>query len=340
MTSRSMPTMKDVAKLAGVSIQTVSAVINGKLGITVETSERVRDAIQQLGYRPYSVARSLRTGQTHTLALIVTDINNPSFSTMAIAAEDIAHSFGYNLVLYNTHDDPEREASYVQSVSERWMDGVIFVATGDRMTSLDFLNAANIPTVAIDRIPMGYTGPSVTMDNYKVGCMAAEHLLSLGHRSIVHIGGPSRLLLARDRTAGFMDVLKKSGVEPGCCVFPEGNWRCESGHLAMQEILKSHSLPTAVFAANDRMAIGAMAAISEAGLQVPGDISVIGVDDIEVSAYQVPALTTIRQSFPDMASRCVHLLIDILERKEPEQTRIVMEPSFVQRKSTAPPSER
>lgn len=126
--------------MAGVSIQTVSAIINKKPGITAETSARVNEAIQHLGYRPYSVARSLRTRQTNTIALIVTDINNPSFSTMAIAAEDIAHSFGYNLVLYNTHDDPEREASYVQAVNERWMDGVIFVATGDQMTSLDSLS--------------------------------------------------------------------------------------------------------------------------------------------------------------------------------------------------------
>lgn len=340
MPSQRMPTMKDVARLAGVSIQTVSAIINGKPGITVETSARVNDAIHQLGYRPYSVARSLRTRQTNTLALIVTDINNPSFSTMAISAEDIAHSFGYNLVLYNTHDDPNREASYVQAVTERWMDGVIFVATGDHMTSLDFLKNANIPTVAIDRIPGGYTGPSVTMDNYKIGCMAAKHLLGLGHRRIAHIGGPSRLLLARDRMEGFLDTLRESGMQPGLCVSPEGNWKCEAGYMAMQEILKGKVLPTAVFAANDRMAIGAIAAINEAGMQVPADISVIGVDDIEVAAFQNPPLTTIRQSFPEMASLCVHLLINILDGKEPEQTRIVMEPSFIQRKSTAPPPKR
>jgi LacI family transcriptional regulator len=329
--------MKDVAKIAGVSIQTVSAVINGKLGITPETTARVNEAIQQLGYRPYSVARSLRTGQTRTLALILTDINNPSFSTIAIAAEDIAHSFGYNLVLYNTHDDPEREASYVRSVSERWMDGVIFVATGDHMTSLDYLNAARIPTVAIDRIPMGYSGPSVTMNNYKVGTLAARHLVELGHRCIAHISGPSRLLLARDRTAGFLAELDRSGVTPGLCAAAEGNWLCQSGYTAMQEVLRGSARPTAVFAANDRMAIGAMAAIAEAGLRVPDDISIIGVDDIEVSAYQNPPLTTLRQSFPEMASQCVHLLIDIVEEKEPKQTQVVMEPEFIQRASTAPP---
>jgi LacI family transcriptional regulator len=162
MMNRKPPTMKDVAILAGVSIQTVSAIINNKPGITAETGARVNQAIQHLSYRPYAVARSLRTRQTYTLALIVTDINNPSFSTIASAAEDIAHAAGYNLVLYNTHDDPDREASYIRAVSERWMDGVIFVATGDHMTSLDSLKAAGTPTVAIDRIPMGYTGPALS----------------------------------------------------------------------------------------------------------------------------------------------------------------------------------
>lgn len=327
-------TMKDVAERAGVSKQTVSAIINNKPGITAETTARVNAAIQDLGYRPYALARSLRTGQTHTLALIVTDINNPSFSTIASAAEDIAHSFGYSLVLYNTHDDPEREANYLRTVSQRWMDGVIFVATGDQMTSLEFLNQADIPTVAIDRIPMGYMGPSITLDNNKTGRMAAEYLLQLGHRRFAHISGPRKLLLARERLVGFENRLHESNVDPKNLLTFEGDWGCASGYSAMQQFLSSPTRPSAVFAANDRMAIGAIQAAQDAGLRVPQDISIMGVDDIEVAAFQSPALTTIRQSFIEMANLCVNLLIDILNGKEPENNQLLIEPMLVERKST------
>lgn len=332
--------MKDVATLAGVSVQTVSAIINDKPGITPATVQRVREAIQQLGYRPYSVARSLRTGQTHTLAFIVTDINNPSFSSIASAAEDIAHGFGYNLVLFNTHDDPEREASYVRTVSDRWIDGVVFVSTGDRATSLESLQKAKIPTVVIDRIPMGYLGASVTLDNYKAGFMAAAHLVGLGHKRIVHISGPLKLHLARERLAGFRDCIVKANLPWTDLNSLEGNWSCASGNAAMKQFLNMAEVPTAVFAGNDRMAIGAIQAITETGGKVPEDISVVGLDDLEAAAFHSPALTTIRQSFPEMASRCMHLLMEILDGKEPSQLQIVIEPSLIERKSTAPPRER
>ena len=334
MSNQKLPTMKDVASRAGVSIQTVSAVINSRPGITPETTARVNSAIQELGYRPYSIARSLRTGQTHTIALIVTDINNPSFSIIASAAEDIAHSFGYNLILFNTHDDPQREANYISSVSQRWIDGVIFVATGDQMTSLESLKQAGIPTVAIDRIPKGYTGPSVTLDNLKTGHLAADYLLGLGHRRLAHISGPMKLLLARDRFNGFVNGLRESGIDSGDLLSVEGNWTCASGYMAMKQFLVQPLRPSAVFVANDRMAIGAILAAQEAGLKVPEDISVMGVDDIEVSAFQSPPLTTIRQSFLQMTTICVHLLIDILDGKEPEKNQIVIDPMLVVRKST------
>jgi len=339
MVNRKLPTMKDVAAIARVSIQTVSAIINDKPGITPQTTTRVKEAIQQLGYRPYSIARSLRTRQTHTIALMVSDIGNPSFSTIASSAEDIAHSFGYNLVLFNTHDDPEREAGYIRSITERWIDGAIFVTTGDQMTSLDSLKESYIPTVAIDRIPVGYTGPSVTLDNIKAGRLAAEHLLNLEHTCIAHISGPLKLRLARERKEGFCQVIQERGLEPGPCVLSEGNWECESGYEAMKQILSSKIMPTAVFAANDRMAIGAIRAIFDAGLSVPRDFSIVGLDDIEVSAFEIPPLTTVRQSFAKLASLSIHLLIDILAGKEPDQQQLVLDPELIIRQSTASPSK-
>lgn len=330
------PTMKAVANLAGVSIQTVSAVVNAKPGITPETRARVQDTIHALGYRPYSVARSLRTGQTHTLALIVPDIANPAFSTLASAIEDYAHSSGYSVILYNTHDDTGREASYVQAITQRWIDGVLFVSTGDHTAGLEALSLAGIPTVAIDRVPEAYHGAWAALDNARAGQMAAEHLLELGHTRLVHIGGPGGLQLARERELGFRQAAAGRGITTLASISAD-SWACESGFKVMQAILSGGRRPTAVFAASDRMAIGAMLAVHEAGLKVPGDISIVGLDDIEVAAFQNPPLTTIRQSFARLGTVSVELLLATLHGREPEQKQLRLEPALVVRFSTGRP---
>ena len=338
--ARQVPTLKDVAQRAGVAVQTVSSILHERPGYTAETRARVLAAIEEMGYRPFSVAQSLRTRQTHTVALIVSDIANPSFATMASAAEDYAYRFGYSLVVYNTHDDIAREAGYIRTIAQRWIDGVLFVSTEDRATSLEALQAAGIPVVAIDRIPEDYAGPSVILDNFKAGHIAAEHLLTLGHTDLAHISGPLRLRLARERQAGFLEAVAARGLLPGPCIGGEGGWGCEFGYQAMLRLLDCHPRPTGLFAANDRMAIGAMRAIYEAGLTIPDDISVVGLDDIEVAAYQSPPLTTVQQCFTDLATRALELLLGILTGREPTQTQIIVEPTLVVRQSTSPPRER
>lgn len=330
-------TMKDVAQLAGVSVQTVSAVINGKPGISASTRSRVFTAIQQLGYRPFTVARSLRTRQTQTIALVVHDIANPYFAAIAGVAEDHARAAGYSMVLYNTRDDVEREADYIRRAIESWVDGLLFVSTKDHMKSLEALAVAGIPSVAMERIPEEYTGPSVTMDNLRAGQMAAEHLLALGHRQFAHICGPLWLRSSRDRLAGYRRTIADAGLALPDDAQPEGNWECESGYRAMTHLLGRTARPTAVFAANDRMAIGAALAIHEAGLRVPDDVSLVGLDDIEVAAYQSPPLTTIRQSFVDIATEGVRLLLAILAGQQPAQPHVVLDPIWVERRSTASP---
>jgi LacI family transcriptional regulator len=327
--------MREVANLVGVSVQTISAVINDKPGITEETRERVRIAIAELGYHPFTVARSLRTRQTKTIALIVSDIANPSFATMASAAEDYARSYGYSLVVYNTHDKVEREASYIHTATMRWVDGVLLVAAQDQLTSLDRLREVGIPSVVIDRLPEGYSGPSVTLNNFKAGFIAAQHLISLGHSRIAHISGPLRLRLARERLEGFKEAMLNQGLSAEM-VFPGDDWSCNVGYHAMQAILSKAWLPTAIFAANDRMAIGAMQAAHKAGYHIPNDLSIVGLDDIELAAYQIPPLTTVRQSFTEIATQGVKTLLAILEDEIPQTTSIVLEPTLIIRQSTAP----
>ncbi len=329
--------MKDVARLAGVSIQTVSCVVNDKPGVTEETRTRVRNVIAQTGYRLFPVAQSLRTRRTNTLALVVSDIANPSFAAIASSAEDEARRDGYSMVVYNTHGDLAREEDYIRTAIERWVDGVLFVSAQDQMTGLAALLSANIPSVAIDRIPQDFDGPWVTLDNIKAGRMAGEHLLSLGHTRLAHIGGPPELRLARERHEGFRQALDLYGIRQFSCEYGEGSWECHSGFRAMQALLDAHPRLTAVFSANDRMALGAMRAIHEAGLHIPQDISIIGLDDIETSAYQIPPLTTVRQSFCKLAVLGIRLLLDILSGKNPDPYQIMIEPELIIRQSTAPP---
>jgi len=331
--------MQDVADAVGVSKQTVSAVINGKQGITDETRARVLEAVDRLGYRPDSIARSLRTGRTRTIALILSDISSPFHSETAAATEDYLRPFGYRLILYNTEDDVGREAAYFNDAIDRAVDGVVFISATDENRGLAALEAAGIPYVAIDRIPDPYTGPSVTLDNEKAGRIAAEHLLGLGHTYIAHIGGPSWVRMSRERLQGVREAIDGQPIDTGLVVESAEDWRCQSGHNCMIRVLRHSPLPTAVFAAGDLLAIGAMLAIREAGLHVPDDISVVGLDDLTIAAYQNPPLTTVRQSLTELATLGSRMLFNILDNKEPEQQEIVMEPALVVRQSTAPPPD-
>jgi LacI family transcriptional regulator len=331
------PTMKDVARLAGVSIQTVSVVVNDTATISPETRERIQAAIDELGYRPLAVARSLRTGSTRTIALVVSDITNPFFSRMASLVEDYAHQAGYTLILYNTHSDLEREASYLQMAAQRWVDGVLFVATRNTFGGLEPLRAAGIPVVAVDRIPDGYDGPWVILDNRRTGELVAEHLLDLGHRHVAHISGPLDLRLSDERLEGFSAAVEDGGAALVARAAGDDSWSCASGHDAMWSILEARPRPTAVFASNDRLAIGAMRAAAEAGLRIPDDISIVGVDDIEFAAYQSPPLTTVRQSLADVATLGTKILIDLLRGEPADRPQVVFKPELVVRQSTANP---
>jgi len=329
-------TMQDVADLIHVSKQTVSAVINNKPGITDETRARVLAAIQQVSYRMDLTARSLRTGRTHTVALIVADVSSPVFGKMASAAEERVYAEHYNLVLYNTHDDLARERFYIDSIVQRSVDGVIFVSARDESNALEKLEAAGIPVVVVDRVPQNYQGPAVVLDNPYAGQLAGEHLVCLGHTCCAHIGGPGQVHIARERLEGFRGVLAAHGLTD-VEVEQADDWHPESGYTAMARILARGAVMTAVFCAGDLLAMGAMRALQDAGRRIPEDVSVIGIDDIEYAAFLAPPLTTVSQSIAQMATQGVELLLDLLAGKELESSRIVIEPKLIVRRSTAPP---
>jgi len=329
-------TMQDVAAAVNVSKQTVSAVVNGKPGITEETRARVWAAVEQLGYRMDLTARSLRTGRTRTIALIVTDVSNPVAGQMATSAEETTYAERYNLILYNTHDDLARESFYIDSIIQHSVDGVVFISARDESTALEKLKVAGIPVVVIDRVPQSYHGPAVVLDNARAGRLAAEHLLALGHTRFAHIGGPESVHIARERLAGFHSELPDASVRD-LAVEPAQGWRIRDGYDALQRLLTWHTDFTALFCAGDQLAIGAMRALREVGRGIPENVSVVGVDDIDLASFLCPPLTTISQSIGEMAALGVRLLFTLLDGQEPSQPRIVIEPLLVLRQSTGPP---
>ena len=204
----------------------------------------------------------------------------------------------------------------------------------------EILEAIGIPSVVVDRIPEGYAGPSVGLDKIRAGDLAAEHLLELGHPRLAHIASPAGVRLSRERQEGFVWSIERSGADAKVSIETVRDWGYQPGYEAMKRLLHRNSLPTAVFFATDHAAIGAMPAIREAGLRIPDDISVVGMDDIEAAAFQNPPLTSVQQSLPQMAELGVQMLLDILGGKEPTEPRIVLEPTLVIRGSTAPPRGR
>lgn len=334
--------MQDVADLLNVSKQTVSAVINNKPGITPATRARVFAAIEQVNYRMDWTARSLRTGRTHTVAIVVTDVASPVVGAVASAAEQRLYAERYNLILYNTHDDLEREAFSVDSIVQRSVDGVLFVSARDESTALEAVEAVGIPVVVIDRVPQSYRGAAVVLDNMAAGQMAVEHLASLGHVHCAHIGGPAHVHIARERLEGFHAGIKNHRL-PAPQIEAADDWHVQSGYAAMRRMLArsqgrgstSQGLAfSAVFCAGDLLALGAMRALSEAGLRIPADVSMMGLDDIDIAAYLTPPLTTISQSAEHMATLGVEVLLDLLAGREPPAVRTVIEPRLVVRGST------
>ncbi|MBZ0286043.1 MAG: substrate-binding domain-containing protein, partial [Anaerolineae bacterium] len=192
------------------------------------------------------------------------------------------------------------------------------------------------PYVALDRIPEHYDGPSITIDNVLASRMGTEYLLSLGHTRVAHINGPLRLRLARERLKGYQDSMQERGLPVAFFGNESSNWRHQDGYEAMMRILAQPTLPTAIIAANDGMGIGAMRAIFDAGLRVPDDISLVGVDDLPTAAYCVPSLTTICQPFEEIGTLGIRMLLNLLEKKPIEQTSITLEPTLIVRNSTAP----
>jgi LacI family transcriptional regulator len=332
-------TLRDVATYAGVSVTTVSNVVRDWPYVSDDTRLKVQQAIHQLGYSPHPIAQGLRTGQTQVIGFVVPDLSNPYFASMVSVAEDMAQECGYSLLVFNTHEDEAREADCIHRATQRWVDGLLIAQVAEAQHTADVLRSINIPVVAIDRIPAGFTGASCKLDNFQAAQLATRHLYELGHRRIAHLAGPLSAQPAHERLDGYKSALAEYRLPYQRVTIEDGHWRCAEGYRAMQEILADDVLPTAVFASNDRMAICAMHAILEHGLSIAVDISIVGVDDLEVSEYLNPPLTTVRQPIEAMAQAGIDLLLKLLDDETPDNLHPLLSPTLIQRQSTAPPRE-
>jgi LacI family transcriptional regulator len=331
-----MATIREVAESAGVSYATVSHVINNTRLVSPETRERVLAAMDALNYRPNALARSLRQGKTNTLGLVLPDSANPFFAEISRSIEDEAFKRGYSVFLCNTERDTQRELFYVDVLSNRQVDGIIFVAAGDQADSLDFLLHRNMPVVMIDRNLSNVEVDAVLTDNQLGGYLATRHLLELGHTQIACIAGPSSITPSAERIIGYRRALEEAGISYDETLVLRGDYHAQSGMDITNSILSMHPRPTAIFALNDLMALGALRAAAEAGCSVPEDLAVVGYDDLEIAHFTNPPLTTIAQPKKAIGVQAINLLVGRMSQKNRPPSRVILPPELIVRRSTQP----
>ena len=331
-----MSTLKHVAARAGVSFTTVSHVVNRTRPVSDSARLRVERAIAELGYFPSAVARALKTSQTRILGVIVPNITNPFFSELTRGIEDVCERNHYSVFLCNGDDDRERQGHSLEILLGRRVDGVVLATpTGPAAAIAKRLSGTNVKTVVVDRSVAGLESDRVRIDHQAGARLAVEHLLSLGHRRIACLAGPSSFAVSRARVAGWRKALARAGVKPANDWLLEGDFRAADGHELTRRLLARGDV-TAIFASNDLLGIGALRAAAERGWPVPGALSVIGFDGIEMGAYTYPALTTVGYPIRSIGETAATVLIDRIAGRRTETSDIVVAPGIILRESTGP----
>jgi LacI family transcriptional regulator len=331
-------TIKDIAKVAGVSHTTVYRAINDKPRISQSTKERIISLARELNYQPNVIARSLVLGRTKTLGLVITTIVNPFYPELARGIEDAARSLGYNIILCCTNFDISLEKQYIDMLRSRGVDGIIFTSAHIRDPNITRLVEDQFPLILVNRRvygdPLMDSIDYVVVENAKGGFLAVEHLIRMGHERIAVISGPSDSSAAVERLGGVRRAFIEYGLNPALLLALEGDFLKPSGYEAAKKFLAMRDSPSAIFGVNDYMALGALEAILDSGLRVPEDIALIGFNDIEFSSLKTVELSTIGQRKYEMGSIAVHTLIERIEKGDGDRARqITLEPELIVRKS-------
>jgi LacI family transcriptional regulator len=330
-------TINDIARRAGVSSQTVSRVLNNKPDVAEETRRRIESVIAELDYRPSELARGLRSQNTRTIGLIVPDNANPFFAEIAKGVESAGFEAGYSVILCNSAQMSERELEYVNVLQAKGVDGIIFISTTTHINHIRPIVERGIPVVMFYREAGDLDVDTFKIDNEWAGYLATQHLVDLGHRDIACIMPRADELPSGRRVDGFRRALQESGLPVHDDLIVRGNNLLSGGEAAVGELLRARQPFTAIFAANDAMAIGAMRALRDNRLRVPEDVSVTGVDGILLGEYVEPPLTTVEQPKREAGEWAVRFLVERIDGRHDGGARnTLMDVQLVVRKSTLP----
>jgi len=326
-------TIVDVAREAGVSYGTVSRVINNSPNVKLETRERVKDVINRMGFVGNRSARSLVSGRTHMIGLLIPDLGTAYIGEIIRGIDIELETARYNMMLYTTHRREIKESGYIYSLIQSGVDGLILILPRNPANYLERLRSLQFPYVLVDHQGIDDQGPAVGATNYQGAFDATEYLIGLGHKRIAFITGSMDLGCSQERLAGYKAAMKKYAIPLVKEWIIEGDFEMSTGYVSAKVLMSFTEKPTAIFASNDMMALGVMNAVRDIGLRIPGDISVIGFDDIFQAGQTMPGLTTVHQPLERMGREATLMLIDMMEKGEIKTGKIEFPTRLVLRDS-------
>lgn len=330
-----MATIKDVAKKAGVAISTASAAINRSAPVSEEVIARVAAAVRATGYVPHAGARSLRMGRSKLIGLILPDIANPHFAKVAKVVESACLGAGYMAAVYSTSEDHDREQQILTMMRMQRVEGLIIIPTrSDAEHGARVIEQIHVPTILLDSFVEGLPYDVVKLDNISAGLMATNHLIELGHTRIAVTVGRNDIATGTDRLKGFLEAHAHHGLEVDGSLLLEGRFSQVQAHDSVMRRMRQPNPPTAIFALSNMMMLGTLNALREAGLSVPGDVSVIGIDDFDFANIMHPRPTVVAAPVLEMAQAAIEgLLASIARRTDPKGTHTVFPPRLIIRES-------
>jgi DNA-binding LacI/PurR family transcriptional regulator len=334
-----MANMKDIARIANVSLGTVSHVLNNTTPVREPLRQRVLKAVEAAGYQPSQLARGLRRDKTNVIGMIIPDITNPFFPAVVRGAEDVAFANGYRLILCNTDNDHSKELVHLKELRTYLPAGLIVIPSNfsDLTVEAESYRRTGTGVVCVDRLPRRWGGDSVTVNNEEGAANATRHLLEIGHRRLAMIIGPLHLTNARDRLNGFKRALREGSVSVKKQYVQETTFDKQGGYSKALLLLRMVPRPTAILAGNDMIALGVLKAIRERGLRCPKDVSVVGFDDLDLAEVTDPALSSVAQSGYQMGTTAAHILIERLHGDRSAAKHIVLRTTLSLRSSVAAP---
>ena len=338
--ARQTPTLARLAELAGISQMSASRAINDRHGVSEQTRDKVLRIAAEIGYVANRTAQKLSGGRTRIVGLLTPVRQDQFVSELIIGSGRAARKAGYEMLVYPVFDEERETHHNVLTLLQQFSDGLVAILPHDDAPYLKALNEADIPVVVVDQRGVFPQYPSVASDNYEGARLAVQHLVELGHTRIAFISGDERLTAAQDRARGFNDAMRQQGLRPEASLTAIGRFSQVMGFKAASHLLKLKRPPTAIFAANDLSAFGAIAAAHELGMRVPDDVSIIGFDDVPMASQVYPPLTTIRQPLQQMGRSAVNILLARIAGIELPSDRITLPTDLILRNSTARPAEK